>query len=95
MKTGLDLIKEERREHHIKHGINIPMDVQNNDRCQLSVAAGILSQKEIPNEVKETLIPYGWDRYRWDKMINKPYKERLIIAGALIVAEIDRLNAIS
>lgn len=37
-------------------------------------------------------IPYGWDKEIWLKMVNKPYKERLIIAGALIAAEIDRLQ---
>ena len=36
--------------------------------------------------------PNGWDQEIWEKMIRKPHQERLIIAGALIAAELDRLN---
>ena len=42
----------------------------------------------------EPLVPEGWSFELFKKMCNKPYKERLVIAGALIAAEIDRLNAI-
>jgi hypothetical protein len=38
------------------------------------------------------LIPDGWNKWIWYKMFDKPYKDRLVIAGALIAAEIDRLN---
>jgi len=37
--------------------------------------------------------PKGWDHKIWEKMCHKNYKKRLIIAGALIAAEIDRLNS--
>ena len=36
----------------------------------------------------------NWDEDLWQKMCNKSYKDRLIIAGALIAAEIDRLQSI-
>ncbi len=39
-----------------------------------------------------TLPPEGWNKELHNKMMNKPYKDRLIIAGALIAAEIDRIN---
>ena len=38
--------------------------------------------------------PENWDRNVVAHMMQKPYKERLIIAGALIAAELDRLTAI-
>lgn len=93
MKTGIDLIAEERAEQIVKHNRSILDDVKYNTKGQLSVAAGILAQKNIPDQVKETLIPKGWDSPIWNKMINKPYEQRLIIAGALIAAELDRLQA--
>lgn len=37
--------------------------------------------------------PAGWSERVRDKIAGKTYKERLVIAGALIAAEIDRLNA--
>jgi hypothetical protein len=33
-----------------------------------------------------------WDKKRLEHMRSKPYKERLIIAGAFIAAEIDRVQ---
>lgn len=36
--------------------------------------------------------PSFWDKALWKRMIEKPEKERLIIAGALIAAEIDRIQ---
>lgn len=38
--------------------------------------------------------PTGWDKSIWAKMCSKSYKERLIMAGALIAAELDRLTSI-
>ena len=39
-------------------------------------------------------MPSDWDDTISLKMCSKSYKERLIIAGALIAAELDRLTAI-
>jgi len=93
MKNGIELIAEERKEQIGKHHRTIADDVKYNTKGQLSVAAGILAQKDIPEQVKETLIPIGWDSPLWDKMLNKSYEQRLVIAGALIAAELDRLQA--
>lgn len=38
------------------------------------------------------VCPEGWDKDLWIKMINKPYKDRLRIAGQLIAAELDRID---
>jgi hypothetical protein len=91
--AGIKLIAKERDEQLTKHSRTIQGDVEFNTNGQLSVAAGILAQMKIPEHIKDTLVPKGWDSPLWDRMINKPYKERLIIAGALIAAEIDRLLA--
>jgi hypothetical protein len=89
-KTGVDLIEQERQEQIEKHGRSVEQDVALNTKGQLSVAAGILCQKTIPANLD--LIPTGWNVFIWNRMLSKPYKERLIIAGALIAAEIDRID---
>lgn len=93
MKTGAELIAIERQEQIEKHGRTIERDVKENTEGELAYFAGVLCH-ERSNEVEEVMnyLPPKWDRELCRKMLNKPYKERLIIAGALISAEIDRLN---
>ena len=97
MKTGIELIAEERREQIEKHGYTVLKDVAHNSNEQLSIAAGWLSYNEWGcaemNDVIHDHCPHGWSQELWAKMCNKPYKDRLILAGALIAAEIDRLQA--
>lgn len=94
MKTGIELISKEREEQIKKHSRTVDQDVRLNKKKQLVSAASALilcdSQKEI-KAMAEYGCPQGWDKAIWSKMINKPYKERLIIAGALIAAEYDRV----
>jgi len=95
MKSGIELIADERQEQIRKHGRTVDMDVELNGNEQLSEAACILvrSDADLEGDVfRYNSPPQGWDLEVWQKMYNKPYKERLIIAGALIAAEIDRLN---
>lgn len=40
----------------------------------------------------DQIAPSNWDTFSWAHTINKPLKDRLIIAAALIIAEIDRLE---
>jgi hypothetical protein len=95
-KTGIELIAEERREQIEKHNRTIQQDINLNTDFQLCSAAHRLlfsPQDEGLELMKETpFIPEGWNYAIWCKMVDKPYKERLIIAGALIAAEIDRLE---
>lgn len=93
MKTGINLIEEERKEQLYKHEISIDADMLNNKDYQLSKAATVLATYD-PSEwdSPEDCQPEGWDRFLWERAYHKPYKERLIIAGALIAAEIDRLQ---
>ena len=85
MKTGIDLIRQERKEQIAKHQHTIYKDVVKNSDGQLRVAAIMLL---LNNE--NSIAPQGWDINVWKKMLSKPYKDRLILAAALIAAEIDR-----
>lgn len=93
MKTGIELIAQERAEQIEKHGRTIEKDVELNDDQQLSLAAEMLLAVEHEEGIDSESYPDGWDKEICTYMISKPYKERLIIAGALIAAEIDRLAA--
>lgn len=98
MKTGIELIVIERHEQLHKHGFSIQSDVENNSMMELSFAASLLCCPE-PTRMGASPInnygcPMGWDTKVWERMILKPYKDRLVIAGALCAAEIDRLNEI-
>lgn len=97
MKTGIELIALERHEQVVKHGRTINHDKLTNKNNELSEAASELISPVHDSvaqlDKKFDYMPFGWDENIWAKMWEKPYKERLIIAGALIAAEIDRLQA--
>lgn len=91
MKTGIELITEERREQIEKHHIAIQDDVKNNGYYQLiDGAIGLLM---TPMVVKVERYPDGWNEEKWTKMRSKSLKERIIIAAALLAVEIDRQQA--
>lgn len=92
MKTGIELIAEERREQLEKHGRTIEEDVIGNSNGQLVMGAMMLLSVDYEEGIDPESYPLGWDKDACQKMINKDYEQRLIIAGALIAAEIDRLN---
>lgn len=87
MKTGVDLIQQEREEQFTKHKRTIDTDVLQNNRGQLGTAASLLAQPTRPHQHE---CPLGWYPGLWQHMRIKPYFERLQIAGALIAAELDR-----
>jgi hypothetical protein len=93
MLTGIQLIEMERQEQLTKHGRTVERDFKENDGFQLIQAAIILATPN-PTHSQEDLdeAPHGWNKELFEKMINKPHMERLTIAGALIAAEIDRLQ---
>ena len=87
MKSGIELISIERKEQIEKHHKSIEDDVTYNsdnelERFALSVITG-----------DRSLFPQYWREDIFNKISKKGRKERLIIAGALIAAEIDRLQA--
>lgn len=90
--TGIEFIAQERKEQIEKHGRTVENDVKFNTFHQLTGAAIMLLDGYIHDD-EENRVPFEWDGAIWDNMIHKPYKDRLVIAGALIAAEIDRLQA--
>ncbi|NNV54549.1 hypothetical protein [Limnovirga soli] len=94
--TGIELIAQERQEQIEKHGISISQDVVYNSGFEkpLTKAAAALTCENGNTLAAEAMRPYNWDKEIWQKMMGKTYKERLVIAGALIAAEIDRVQAI-
>lgn len=86
--TGIELIAQERAEQLEKHNRTIWEDVKKNDNYHLARGAVALI-----NGDRKGFSPY-WDRKTCQHMIDKSYRDRLIIAGALIAAEIDRIQFI-
>ena len=94
MKTGIELIAIERQEQIEKHGYTIERDVdsydfENNDGLYELPVMAIAAI-----EGNDGHAPAGWDLVLVQKICDKEYKDRLIIAGALIAAEIDRIQAL-
>lgn len=92
--TGIQLIEKERTEQIQKHGRTIEKDVIENDSRQLSLGALMLLSVDYEEGIDSESYPDGWDKDICAKMIGKSYEERVIIAGALLAAELDRLKAI-
>lgn len=90
---GIELITKERKEQITKHKRTLKRDEEENKDMQLAFAAAQMALPPNYGKFWEEKVPKGWDREIWRKMMDKPYPERLIIAGALIAAEIDRLSA--
>lgn len=97
--TGIEMIAKERQEQIEKHRRTIELDVFHNDSKELASAACALITPSLDAEQQGNkrldAMPDKWKRDKITvKMINHDYKERLIIAGALIAAELDRLSAL-
>lgn len=94
-KTGIDLIAQERSEQIEKHGRTLESDRLVNPDGQLCWAACMLlytDDQESPIDFLAATALKAWDQKILARMNAKPYKDRLVIAGALIAAEIDRLQ---
>lgn len=89
-KTGAELIAQERLEQIHKHGFD-----ETSDEYEMGELIGAALFALDPFEDFEDKWPYGWHEHFKQKIINKTRTERLIVAGALIAAEIDRLNRLS
>lgn len=85
---GIDLIAKERYEQITKHGRTIEHDVKYNRQSELYLGAMAILEKDLIQ------FPSNWDGAWCARAIQKSYKERLIIAGAFIAAELDLLQAL-
>lgn len=98
MKTGIELITEERQKQIDKHGFTAEHHFLNSDKWyskdQLKTAAKYLLDENINEDELNNFVPINWDKEWFVKLNKKESKKRLIIAGALIAAELDRLNYI-
>lgn len=83
--TGIEAITQERLEQIEKHGRTIEDDVVYNPSGQLRWAARAIIDGD-------PLIPAGWNTEVFMKIINKPIKQRIVIAASLLAAEYDRLT---
>jgi len=95
---GIELIDKERNEQLIKHGFSVESDVANyGASSQFGVLADVAKacigiRYFDGNHISYSKeFPFGWPKESAIAIAHKPYRERLIIAGALIAAEIDRL----
>ncbi len=89
MKTGIELIAAERQEQIKKHKRTRGYDMIVNQNRELVMGATALISDDGKGD--PDLFPFEWDDDICRKMFGKSYKQRLIIAGALIAAEIDRI----
>lgn len=89
METGVELIAKERQEQISKHSRTEERDIKENAGGQLQAAALYILAMDY-NENAEDYYPEDWSEEFQLSLEKKTQKERLVIAGALIAAEIDR-----
>lgn len=92
--TGIKLIENKRNEQIQKHGYTCVGDATFNNHYQLSEAAGMLTVLDV-GDLGDLVPPTGWSEELFLKMMSKPYEDRLIISGALLAAELDRINGVN
>lgn len=97
MKTGIELIEEERQEQINKHGFSIEHDREYYKDGQLFQAASFCAElKSLDGEQPATMLfswLADWETDFEEKIRNKSRIGQLIVAGALMMAENERLGA--
>lgn len=93
MKTGIELITEERQRQITEEGYQPYMDERNYPNGELANAAGCYALQPTQRYFSyERNCPHAWP---WDTKFWKPSPDRLrdlVKAGALILAEIERIQ---
>lgn len=95
IKTGVELIAAERQKQIDKHNFTGEHHANHPewyDQGQLLDAARVLSYEDT--SVFLDWCPENWGLDWFRKLLQKPHKERIVISGALIASELDRLNAL-
>lgn len=101
--TGAELIAQERQRQIEIEGYNLQRDVDEYSRDQLKGAAlcylvnaftksrpDLGVKASINNYIGDNVDPWPWDE-KYDKRVKHDALRSLVISGALIAAEIDRL----
>ena len=94
MAKQLDLVERE-REKQVELGYTNQYNKYINRKMQMSQAASWIVQYDDENfdrELSEIVKPDGWDLKYWLRLCQKPYKDRVRIAAALLVAELERIE---
>lgn len=91
--TGLGLVIEERVRVQSITGRDEATDLWY-QKSELAKAAKCMLYFSKNPSWLDTLNPLRWNKMTWHKMITSSYKRRLVIAGQLICAELDRLITI-
>tara|TARA_R110002020_G_C16314529_1_gene774165 strand:- start:4211 stop:4588 length:378 start_codon:yes stop_codon:yes gene_type:complete len=86
MKTGIELIAEEREEQIVKHGWDLKNDQDYGREELIKAALFCIDQTRFE-------WPYYWTEEFRQKILSKTRIDQLKVAGALIAAEIDRLSS--
>jgi hypothetical protein len=94
MKTGIELITEERREQIEKHGFSIIEDAEYYQNFELLQAALFCIDQATPfgHGLKTYKNwPANWDKRFEHKILAKTELEQLAVAGAFIAARMDQI----
>ena len=78
----------EEREKQFEKGFTLVYDFKNNPPGTLSQAAKALLEFDVHKRIDAK--PNSWNTYLWQKQCIKPERERLAIAAAWCIAELDR-----
>lgn len=94
MKTGIELIAEERQEQIHKHGFSLQTDADfYRNKELLQAAEYCLMLAGFPGySGKNVFWPDGWDDHFIFKINNKTVVGQLTVAGAFLMTENDRRN---
>jgi len=95
MSSGIELIATERLKQIDKHGFTGEHHAQHPewyDKNQLIQAAVTLLLPELMPHDLVSDIPENWDYSWFTNLMERPHEDRLVIAGALIATELDRIN---
>lgn len=93
MKTGFELICDERREQIEKHGWTLEHDKDHTNGELVQAALFCIEQSKWP-KIEIAVWPEFWERdFEW-KIRNKSEIGKLVVAGAFYLAETDRTGTI-
>lgn len=91
MKSGIELIAEERQEQLAKHNWSLEHDTEHKDGELLKAALIVAHNSSCLNSPLSQLVGPEWAWTIRSNILGDNI-HRLKVAGALIAAEIDRLN---
>lgn len=85
--TSLDLVATELASQKERCELLEDFNLNIKDQQQLRVAAQRLATINATNK----RCPDGWDIHAWEQLTIKSYKERMVIASALLAMEVDNI----